>query len=381
MIKYVKRCTYILMSALLLMFVLYCVCYTINDKLNTDKHPLPSVETSEQRTVGAKSIIVGADNIDVSFDYDMMRGFDGIAVKNVSKSETKKSKSNKHEFHGVKSFELLLGSERREFNAKFYYLTDDGVVTDTAKVTWYYQTPPSAKGKKHYYLYYQNNEVVDLIEEKDRLLVGYKNNSDELSLIFAKKGTKHSEAFVKFINLDTAFDKNGEAKDITIDKVVLERSDFDFYINNITGERVYVGPVTEIWDGDSIVIAGFIEVRMLGLDAPETAQLCKDSQGNDYKCGEKAAENLRKLINKKKVSCAFKGKEYYKRHLFVCINSKGEDINKKMITDGWAVASMKEYREDEKLAKSKKLGIWQGEFDKPSKWRKDNNKKNKNKKT
>ncbi|WP_315767579.1 MULTISPECIES: thermonuclease family protein [unclassified Bradyrhizobium] len=37
-------------------------------------------------------------------------------------------------------------------------------------------------------------------------------------------------------------------------------------------------------DGDTIEIHGN-RIRLFGIDAPETAQLCHDAGGKDYRCG------------------------------------------------------------------------------------------------
>jgi len=44
-------------------------------------------------------------------------------------------------------------------------------------------------------------------------------------------------------------------------------------------------------DGDTIDIAG-ARVRFNGIDAPESAQLCRNAKGKDYRCGQASAKAL-----------------------------------------------------------------------------------------
>ncbi len=43
-----------------------------------------------------------------------------------------------------------------------------------------------------------------------------------------------------------------------------------------------------ITDGDTLVIRD-TRIRLHGIDAPESAQTCKDKAGKDYHCGQAAA--------------------------------------------------------------------------------------------
>lgn len=125
----------------------------------------------------------------------------------------------------------------------------------------------------------------------------------------------------------------------------------------------------KVIDGDSIVI-GEREIRLSGLDAPEYNQMCKNAQGEDYACGQKSLKALRHLVGPD-LKCKMIVKDKYKREVSTC-ESRGININKKMVEIGWAVAYTrytKEYSEVEKLAKKNKIGIWQGRFMKPELYR------------
>lgn len=125
----------------------------------------------------------------------------------------------------------------------------------------------------------------------------------------------------------------------------------------------------KVLDGDSIRI-GEREIRLSGLDAPEYDQTCKDSEGKDYACGQKSLKALRHLVGPD-LKCKMIAKDKYKREISSC-ESRGININKKMVEIGWAVAYTrytKEYTAAEKLAKKNKVGVWQGRFMKPELYR------------
>ena len=82
-----------------------------------------------------------------------------------------------------------------------------------------------------------------------------------------------------------------------------------------------------------------------------------------------------KLINKinnSEIKCVSSSKDRYKRYLATCYKDK-TNLNKWMVRNGYAVAYKrysKDYVRDEEFAKKNKLGMWQGSFSTPEKWRK-----------
>jgi len=130
------------------------------------------------------------------------------------------------------------------------------------------------------------------------------------------------------------------------------------------------GETIEVVDGDSLFI-GKREIRLSGIDAPEYHQECYDSQNNSYPCGRQAAQALRKMIKNGNITCRIVVKDKYNREVSVC-SSGGVNLNKQMVTDGWAVAYTrytKDYISAEQKAKKQKIGIWQGRFLKPEYYR------------
>lgn len=123
-------------------------------------------------------------------------------------------------------------------------------------------------------------------------------------------------------------------------------------------------------DGDTIEIRGE-RIRLDAIDAPESAQLCLDSAGERYRCGQKSALALADMIGRSMVSCVPKGRDRYKRVIAVCF--KGDtNLNAWMITQGWAVAYRKygiDYIPEEDEARLAQRGIWAGSFEMPWDWR------------
>lgn len=124
-------------------------------------------------------------------------------------------------------------------------------------------------------------------------------------------------------------------------------------------------------DGDTLDVRG-TRIRLHGIDAPESAQLCQDRAGKDYRCGQAAALALADRIGEATVSCEPRDVDRYGRTVAVCRRG-GEDLNGWLVGQGHAVAYRRyslDYVGQEATAKAARLGIWAGTFDEPSAWRK-----------
>lgn len=118
-------------------------------------------------------------------------------------------------------------------------------------------------------------------------------------------------------------------------------------------------------DGDTIELGGQ-RLRLLGMDAPELDQLCQQA-GRPYRCGEVARDSLRALA-RPGVNCAVSGRDRYGRGLAVC-QAGGQDLGRALVVAGLAVAYGR-YEAEERMAASRRVGLWAGEFERPSEWRK-----------
>nr|WP_245454121.1 thermonuclease family protein [Aquabacter cavernae] len=124
-------------------------------------------------------------------------------------------------------------------------------------------------------------------------------------------------------------------------------------------------------DGDTIEIHG-ARIRLEGIDAPESRQLCTESAtGQQIRCGQRAAFWLSELIRAHTVTCTEAGRDRYKRILARC-SVAGQDVGAAMVSAGWALAYVRysrEYVEQEARAREARAGIWQWSFEAPWEWR------------
>ena len=139
--------------------------------------------------------------------------------------------------------------------------------------------------------------------------------------------------------------------------------------------------IPRVIDGDSLEINSN-KIRLFGIDAPERKQTCKKTYliisflkfQRNYKCGLMVTNQLKKLINNRIIKCISKNKDRYNRYLSTCYLKK-IDINSWLVENGYAFAYRrysKKYILEEQHAKKNKLGLWQGTFQNPEKWRKKN---------
>src|ERR1700745_1382658 len=63
----------------------------------------------------------------------------------------------------------------------------------------------------------------------------------------------------------------------------------------------FVGQASVV-DGDTREIHG-IRIRLWGVDAPESSQLCRGEDSLQYRCGAQAANDLDTFIARRPVSC------------------------------------------------------------------------------
>ena len=152
------------------------------------------------------------------------------------------------------------------------------------------------------------------------------------------------------------------------------------FSTNILAQEI-IG-IPKIIDGDTVYINNY-KIRLEGIDAPEMKQKCKKAKlkissiigytfYEDYYCGKNSKESLTAKVKGSKIKCISFTKDRYKRYLAKCFKGK-INLNRWMVRNGYAIAYRrysKEYIPDEDFAKENKLGLWQGKFLNPEKWRK-----------
>ncbi|MFO1110607.1 MAG: thermonuclease family protein [Bradyrhizobium sp.] len=131
-----------------------------------------------------------------------------------------------------------------------------------------------------------------------------------------------------------------------------------------------VAGVPKIREADQVQI-GTTRIRLGGVDAPSTDQLCLNTKGERWSCGVAARDELIKRFGGKNWTCQTRAIDRRGRTVARC-QAEGEDIQKWLVTNGWALALArvtKDYEADEKAARDAKAGMWQGAFIAPWDWR------------
>ena len=155
---------------------------------------------------------------------------------------------------------------------------------------------------------------------------------------------------------------------------------FFFLAQKLNSAEIYGVP--KIIDGDTVQI-NTKKIRLEGIDAPEIKQQCKKQFlkvsaiigfefNKNYSCGVIAKKKLINKINDSKIRCISSSKDRYKRFLATCYKDK-INLNKWMVRNGYALAYKrysKDYVRDQAYAKENELGVWEGSFMMPEKWRK-----------
>jgi endonuclease YncB( thermonuclease family) len=124
-------------------------------------------------------------------------------------------------------------------------------------------------------------------------------------------------------------------------------------------------------DGDTIEIHG-MRIRLWGIDAPESDQLCRGEDSEPYRCGQKAAAALAALLYAvpRPVACVPTDLDKYGRTVAICsVRDPGPDIGHWLVSNGlaldWPQYSKGKYDDAQRKAKEASRGIWSGSFVEP----------------
>jgi endonuclease YncB( thermonuclease family) len=83
--------------------------------------------------------------------------------------------------------------------------------------------------------------------------------------------------------------------------------------------------IPRIVDGDTLAI-GATKVRLEGIDAPETDQVCLNANGARWACGIDARDQLVAHVAGREIRCSSNGTDAYQRLLATCYLAH-EDLN------------------------------------------------------
>ena len=140
-------------------------------------------------------------------------------------------------------------------------------------------------------------------------------------------------------------------------------------ITPVRAQGPLIGSASVI-DGDTIKIRGQL-IRLFGIDAPETSQLCVKPNGERWRCGQQASLALADRIGRAIIRCEQRDVDRYGRMVAVCFKD-AEDLDRWMVANGGAVAFRRyslDYVADEDIARQNRINIWSGEIDMPWDWR------------
>lgn len=126
-----------------------------------------------------------------------------------------------------------------------------------------------------------------------------------------------------------------------------------------------------IIDGDTLEIHG-TRIRLWGIDAPESDQLCRNGDSDHYRCGQKAANDLDAFIARRPVECVEVDRDRYKRAVAVC-SVGGVDLAEWLVKNGlaldWPQYSKGAYAAAQSAAKHNERGMWSGSLVEPWRYR------------
>lgn len=129
------------------------------------------------------------------------------------------------------------------------------------------------------------------------------------------------------------------------------------------------GPAMAV-EGDLLSINGQA-IRLMGIDAPDPGQRCKNKYGSEYDCFAVSTAVLRTLIDGAEVECVVGDKDRNGQNQGEC-KVRGVDLGGAMVARGWAFAYRSlspAYASSEAYAQTNRFGMWAGKVEKPWAWR------------
>ncbi len=136
------------------------------------------------------------------------------------------------------------------------------------------------------------------------------------------------------------------------------------------GETAGPGASATVVDGDTLEVNGQ-RIRIWGVDAPESAQVC-ERDGEEYRCGLASAAALSDWVARRPATCVEVERDQYDRSVARC-SVEGEDVGAWLVLNGHALDyrhySRGAYAREEARARTAGLGVHGGRFDAPWEWR------------
>jgi endonuclease YncB( thermonuclease family) len=137
-------------------------------------------------------------------------------------------------------------------------------------------------------------------------------------------------------------------------------------LSGVASAGDFVGQASVI-DGDTLEIHG-TRIRLWGIDAPESSQLCRCEDSSQYRCGAVAANDLDAFIARRPVSCLPLNLDPYGRTVATC-SVGGANLGEWLVRNGlaldWPQYSKGKYGEAQRDAERLGQGIWKGSYVEP----------------
>jgi endonuclease YncB( thermonuclease family) len=137
-------------------------------------------------------------------------------------------------------------------------------------------------------------------------------------------------------------------------------------LSGVASAGDFVGQASVI-DGDTLEIHG-TRIRLWGIDAPESSQLCRGEDSSQYRCGAVAANDLDAFIARRPVSCLPLNLDPYGRTVATC-SVGGANLGEWLVRNGlaldWPQYSKGKYGEAQRDAERLGQGIWKGSYVEP----------------
>jgi endonuclease YncB( thermonuclease family) len=128
----------------------------------------------------------------------------------------------------------------------------------------------------------------------------------------------------------------------------------------------FVGQASVV-DGDTLEIHG-TRIRLWGIDAPESSQLCRGDDSLPYRCGAEAANQLDAFIARRPVNCSPINLDRYGRTVATC-RVGDVDLGQWLVRNGsaldWPQYSKGRYGGVQQEAEQAGRGMWKGSYVEP----------------
>src|SRR6478672_7271742 len=134
--------------------------------------------------------------------------------------------------------------------------------------------------------------------------------------------------------LDPLFSHVDMTWKLVINQIIGLAAVFSTLLGTPTRADDVVGQASVI-DGDTIEIHGK-RIRLWGIDAPESTQLCRGDDSLQYRCGAKAANDLDAFIARRPVNCMPMNLDQYGRTVATC-SAGGADLGEWLVHNGLAL--------------------------------------------